>query len=336
MTTSSLFGLSCWLSLAGALQAPSADLRRVAREAVLAPEGERALEDAFGRPVGAWTLGLEGARVRVDGRELELPRLQAWFASPDGKTLVGVGDEVAPEHPFELAVRVWREGEPAVAPSGRFDPESELVVGADGRVALVGQRAGERGRPLAVVLAAHGEPVEHALPEGTSAHDPVLVEDGLLVRVAPLPGSTARAALVRVDALGARTLRETPDALTLVALPGRDEVLVHERAALSRVEARSGEVLWRLPVALRPASERAWTLWNTPSGASVALVTAGLVRRGQRGPAPAQLELFDLETGQVRASVPLEPGGPPGSLGLRSAGATLVVEGLTAREVFAW
>lgn len=322
-----------WLSLSAAAQeAP----RRTSHERALPLEGVRELLDAHGRAVGSWSLGLEGVELRAGGRALALPRLQAWLASPDGRTLVGSGDELAPEHPLELTVRVWREGEFESEFDERFDPESELTVGADGRVALVGQRAGERGRPIARVLAPDGELLRHDLRAGMTAHDPVLVADGLLVRMAPLAGSSSAGEILRVDELGVRTLLDAPGALALIALPGHDEVLVHERDALSRVDARSGRVLWRRVAALRPANEHAWALWSTREAECVALVTAGVLRRGERAPAPVRLELFELASGAPRASVALEPGGPPGRITLRSVGAALVVGGKDLEEVFAW
>ena len=332
-----IIGVWCGLSVLGTAQGDAQlEPRRVAHERARAADGRRELVDSYGRSVGSWSLGLEGVQLRASGRELELPRLQEWLVSPDGRTLVGVGDERAPEHPFELTVRVWREGELASELDDRFDPESELTVGVDGRVALVGQRVGERGRPLVRVLAPYGELQRHELPAGMSAHDPVLVADGLLVRVAPLPGSVQAAAILRVDELGVRTLLETPDALALVALGGRDEVLVHERAALSRIEARSGRVLWRRALALRPANERVWQVWSAGEAECIALVTGGVIRRGERGPAPLALELVELATGAPRASIALEPGGPPGRITLRSVGETLIVGGKDVEEVFAW
>jgi len=309
--------------------------RRVARLEVAPGDGQRALLAHDGRRLGSWRLTADAAHVTLDGRELVLPRLQEWLVSSDGRTLVGVGDARAPEHPFELTVQLWRDGFLATELAERFDPESELTVGADGTLALVGQRAGERGQPLALVVAPDGVLTRTVLPPGTTVHDPVLVADGLLLRSAPLPGHETVAAILRVDALGVHTLVQAP-ALSLVALPGRDEVLVHERAALSLVDARAGTVRWRFEVPLRPASERAWHLWPSTRGPVLALVTAGLKRRGTTEEPRARLELFELASGAALASVALEPGGPPGHTRLWSEGETLLVEGQELREVFAW
>jgi len=311
------------------------ELQRVARTVVTPGDG-RALLDRDGRELGRLRLEGDGVRATFAGSELVLPRLQEWEASPDGRTLVGAGDAGAYEHPFELEVRVWREGEPAATLPGRFDPESEFTVGADGTLALVGQRAGARGAPLALLLAPDGTLTEHALPAGTTAHDPRLVADGLLLRSAPLPGSEAPAALLRVDALGVRALYEAPGLLALVPLTLGDGVLLHEREGLLLVDAHTGAVRWRQERALRPASERAWHAWDSPHGALLALVTCEPKRRADAvAPAP-RLELLELATGAALASLPLEPGGPPGSIRLRSAGAQLTVAGRELEEVFQW
>ena len=326
-------------------------VRRVAIETpgARAPS-ERAILDPTGR-VRGFRRAAGGARVTIrtnDGVELEAPAYQHWLASADGRSLVGIGDPRAPEHPFEAAVAVFRDGVPVGRPLAELDPECAVSVAGDGHVAVVGHRAGERGRAFASVLDPVGEPLfQHELGS-VIARDPVLLgtgsSTGVMVRVHaeiregdPAILGHRGGAILFVDAGGVAWRLDVEGALELVGF-GRaaDGALVRTARELLWISAASRSVVWRTAHALRPASPHAWARWS-PSGAPpVVAVLAGDVRRRGAARPPVVLKLFELASGVFAGELEVAPRGPLGSARLFAEERGLVLARSGEQEVFQW
>lgn len=300
------------------------------------PAGSLPLQSSEGERIGHREAVDGGVRLHARDLSVTAPRLQSWLASSDGRTLVGLGDPEALEHPFELQCLVLRDGERVFAPDERFGTESEVAIARAGRVALVGYRAGERGHPLALALAADGSVLfRHALAPGTMARDPLLCGETLLVRAHSLLGEGRDGEILALDARGARKLLAVPGALALVGFDERALALVLTASELVCFDVRDGTVPWRRTLDLRPASEHAWARWDTPAGEALAVVSAGLKRRDAPPPA-ARLLLLDALDGHALASAELAREGIPADLDLGVRGDELVLDWGATREVFTW
>lgn len=294
------------------------------------------LRSADGARIGTWRFHGGGVLLRPhSGAEVVAPGVQHWMASPDGRTLVGAGDPAAFEHPFELQIVVFRDGSRVAAPEERFAVESEATVGDDGRVALAGHVAGELGKPFALVLDTDGRLLyRHALPAGTLGRDPVLFGDRLLVRVHGIFEEGTGGSVVLVDASGARTLLDAPGALGLVGFPSSGNALVQARHELIWFDL-GGRVSWRRAHEVRPAGPSAWVLWRTDARQALAVVTAGLRRRGESAVAPALL-LLDSADGSPLGRFELDAAGPVCEVDVLARADELVVEWRGAQDVFRW
>lgn len=334
------------LSLLGPLLAGSAHAQD--REASLrstgltvdAPtDGPRAfaLRTSDGTPVGRWVQeSKQSVRLSPDGRApVAAPRLQRWLASADGRTLVGAGDPAAAEHPFALQVVVLREGTRVAALEG-LAPESELAVGPDGTLGLVGSRAGERGSPFAMVLDPAGRVLfRHRLPADTLAREPALFGTRLLFRVHGLIREGEDGAVWEADASGPRKLLEAPGALGLVGFPQAGRALVWSREAVRWLDALDGHVLWERAPGLRPAGEHAWELLASPAGTVLGVVTAE-PRRAQGTPTAPRLAWLDPRTGAGIGELALATPATGALVDLGSGAEGPVVEWDGAREALRW
>ena len=203
----------------GVAVAPSGARAPVERVAVVpsgvpSNAGARPILDATGNVIATRRPGPEGRTLTVlstDGTRFSAPAFQRWYGCSDGRSLLGVGDPQAPEHPFELRFALFRDGALVRESDGALDPESWFSVAADGRLAIVGHPVGERGRWAARVLESGGEELFRAeLPAGRQAAGLALFDDHLLVLTHEpflgTAGSLRRGQLLRVDALGRRDL----------------------------------------------------------------------------------------------------------------------------------
>jgi len=322
--------------LALLLWAPSQaqELQRVGR-AARGDDGALPLLDRRGARVGVIAVEGETLHLRPRGAsEVVAPRLQQWIGTRDGRTLVGVGDERALEHPFELRLVVYRDGQRVAEPRERFATDSELAVGLDGRVALVGFASGERERPLALVIEPDGAlQRRYPLPPGTLAHDPELFGPRLLVRVHAAGREGEDGALLSVGADGVHTLAEVPGAVALAGFPELQTALVLTRDTAQLFDARDGSLRWERALALRPAHAHAFAPWRTGEGELLALITAGLPLAGEPGP---ELVLVDARDGAVRARQALAAVDSPADFALATRGRDLVLERPASEEVFTW
>ncbi len=283
----------------------------------------------------------EQPAVRIEsclpgGADLVAPAYRSWIASPDGRTLVGAGDPSAPEHPFQVEVSVFRDGQRVAFLDEELGIDTAMSVGVDGRVALVARPAGDSAHWFAAVLDADGtELFRTPLPVGMQGRDPVLTRSGVLVRVHSMFGEGVDGEIVRVEVGGSTSVLSAPEAVGLVGFDGSDHALVVARDELLWVDVESGRVSWRTHAGIRRASPDAWTLWRTSSGEWLGVLATNVQRRGQPRP-PITLLVIDTVDGALRASVDVEAPGAPGEMKLVSNGDELWVDGYRAREVYGW
>ena len=137
---------------------------------------ERSIQSSSGESIGAFSFTAEGVALHPrSGSEVLAPRLEDWLGSPDGRTLVGAGDPSGFELPAELDVLVLRDGK-RVARLEDLAPETELAVGENGSVAVVGAAARDPGQPFAAFLDPEGALCfRQALPRGTLGRDPQIL-----------------------------------------------------------------------------------------------------------------------------------------------------------------
>jgi hypothetical protein len=315
-------------------------LRRVERRTArtrIGADGALPLRSATGERIGTWLLAPEGAELRPDGQRSVLgPRLQHWVGSPDGRTLAGAGEPGAPEHPFALEVVVLRDGERIATLPEKLGTESSLTVSADGHVAIVGHRDGERGRPFALLLRPDGTPLFRiALPEGTLARDPLLFGERLLVRVHDVLAAGTHGEVLAVDELGVHTLLGDEGVRGLTGFPEAGRALALTRDGLAYLDAFDGRVLWRSAHAIRPAGPNAWALTRSGPSTALAVVTAGVKKRGMDAPV-ASLVLLDEADGAWLAGVELGAASPLAEVDVAGDARRLVVDWNGTEEVFTW
>lgn len=336
-------------------------LRRVPLPSVVSrsgtEEGARAILDREGREVAVLRHGTDERSVRIrrhgSAAGFDAPAFQQWVASDDGRTLVGIGDPAAPEHPFELRFSIYTDGSLAYEAPLRLDPESAFAVGGHGRVAFVGHPVGEREQWFAALFEPEGstyrEVFRHDLPKGLQAKDPALFSGGLLLLAhEPVIAAGSRelaGEVLMLDSAGLRRLIEVPRAQQLIAFPRLAGALVRSNERLTWISVPMGRVVWRSDTVVLPAGPHAWTACRPPSGpsapstqatqAALAVAASDVRRRGEPTP-PVVLRLFDVRTGAALSSVPLERRGPLAHLRLTSEAQHLIIDWMDAREVFGW
>jgi len=311
-------------------------------------EDARAILSRDGREVAVLLHATDDRSVRIRRHgttaAFDAPAFQQWVASDDGRTLVGVGDPAAPEHPFELRYSIYADGSLVHESPERLDPESAFAVGQDGQVAFVGHPVGVREQWFAALFEPEGstyrEVFRHDLPAGLQASDPALVPGGLLL-LAREPFVTAdrrelAGKVLLLDSGGPRSLIEVPRAQQLIAFPRFAGALVRSNDKLTWIGVPTGRVVWQSDTVVRPAGPHAWTAWSPASAPTALAVAASDVRRRGAPAPPVVLRLFDIRTGAPLSSVTLERRGPLAHLRLTSEARHLIIDWMDTREVFEW